>query len=194
MPVFIIRSGKQQGAKLTLPEKEVVFGRDESCAIRLATTEVSRQHCAINSTPDGIFVRDLGSQNQTFVNDVAITEETRLEPGDTLRIGPMLLEVAGQKEKTTADSPSTDVSDVAIDDVIADWLTGENIHSGDAEAVDGETTIIRTNTDAASERKHEPPPAAKKQFKSVAEEGADIIRRHLEMVSNRKKSPDGPAD
>lgn len=106
MAELLIHSGKLQGRKLTLPEGEVVLGRDESCQLRLNSNDISRQHCALTSTAAGLRVRDMGSANGTYVNDVAIEGEVLLHPGDLLRVGPMIFQVPRAKEGSPAASHS----------------------------------------------------------------------------------------
>ena len=177
---LIVQSGKHQGKCLRLPsEGEVVIGRDEHCQIRLASSDVSRHHCVLRMTPDGVVARDLDSRNGTYLNESLMEEETLLKPGDILRIGPIVLQVPGAP---------TLPEHAASDDDIASWLsTSENIGSPDGlEAKPGDTTIIPRP--AALDNPPPPPPApapsreAPRQFRSIAEEAADIIRRHWEVV------------
>ena len=86
MPELVIQSGKLQGKRLVLPAKQMVVGRDEDCDLRIGSALVSRKHCVLQNTPEGILVTDLGSQNGTYVNDIPITGPTILREGDILRI------------------------------------------------------------------------------------------------------------
>ena len=203
MAEMIILSGKHQGKKLSLPETEIVIGRDEQCHLRLASSDVSRQHCALRATPEGVVARDLGSRNGTFVNDVPIEFETVLHPGDVVRVGPLQLKVPGVKAgtKDAGDRPATRVprkprspDDAASDDDIASWLS-EDIPPGSA-AEAGDTTIIPNRPPAAKAASTSEAPAVqekpappmqdaaakdKKKTRSIADEAADIIRRHHEL-------------
>lgn len=179
--VLIILSGKHQGKRLTLPDGEAVIGRDETCQIRLATNEISRQHCRLMCEGDKVVVHDLGSRNGTLVNDVAIHGQAELQPGDTLRVGPVAFQLAGKKSATAA-PPKKSTSD----DSIMDWLTDEGDASGTSD-----TTIVKR--DAAPTRPVVPTPIpdetptplpSQKKFKTVGEEGEDIIQRHYELVQS----------
>ena len=97
MPSLIVQSGKHKGKKIELPDREVVIGRDESCFIRMTSNEVSRQHCAVSLRAEGVYVRDLQSQNGTLVNAVRIENEQVLRDGDVLQVGPVQFEIAGTK-------------------------------------------------------------------------------------------------
>lgn len=177
--ILVILSGKHQGKRLTLPEGEAVVGRDESCQIRLATNEVSRQHCRLVCSGDQVVVHDLGSRNGTLLNDVLIQGQAELQPGDILRIGPVSLQLAGQKGATTP------AKKTPSDDSIMDWLADE-----EGEGKSGDTTIV--HRDAAplrSPKPQEDPPTpipAPKKFKTLGEEGEDIIQRHFELVQSGK--------
>ena len=112
---LIVQSGKHQGKCLRLPsEGEVIIGRDELCQIRLASNDVSRHHCVLRMTPDGVVARDLDSRNGTYLNEILMEEETLLKPGDILRIGPIVLQVPG--------APAIPER-AASDDDIASWLS-----------------------------------------------------------------------
>jgi pSer/pThr/pTyr-binding forkhead associated (FHA) protein len=178
MTELVIQSGKHKGKMLVLPDDDVVVGRDENCQIRLATSEVSRQHCLLRLSSEGLVVRDMGSRNGTFVNDVAIAEETLLKPGDVLRVGPLALQVPHKRKRgdnSGATHPTLTLPKTTTDDDIAGWLSGVE---GEQNAV-GDTTIIprEPKTEVPSMVSDLP----KQKFKTVADEAKDIIRRHWEM-------------
>lgn len=203
MAELIIQSGKLQGKRLVLPDKEVFIGRDEGCHVRLASSLISRKHCSLNSTPNGLVVTDLASQNGTFVNEAAITEPTLLQPGDMLQVGAILFQVPAPAQKVIepvlpksvdklAEKPSG-----ASDADIANWLSDE-FERTPANALD--TTIIKSPTSAAiPEHKpaaHTPlPPTAppapaaetvRRPPRTVKEQAAEIIRRHWAEVRGGK--------
>lgn len=64
------------------------IGRGLDNNIVINDENVSRKHLQILQDDNGnVSVVDVGSTNGTYVNGVRITSETRLSPGDTLRIG-----------------------------------------------------------------------------------------------------------
>jgi pSer/pThr/pTyr-binding forkhead associated (FHA) protein len=69
--------------RLTAPATCVV-GRGTDCDLQLSegvfTWRVSRRHCRIDVTPRGVFVRDLGSRNGTFLNGANIGQRPRGQP------------------------------------------------------------------------------------------------------------------
>jgi pSer/pThr/pTyr-binding forkhead associated (FHA) protein len=63
------------------------IGRGLDNDIVAGHSSVSRHHASIENS-DGVFaVRDLNSQNGTFVGDQRVTEPTRVSDGDTVRFG-----------------------------------------------------------------------------------------------------------
>lgn len=165
MHTLIVESGKHKGKSITLPEKEVVIGREESCFIRMTSADVSRQHCSFIPTDRGLLVRDLSSQNGTFVNGVRIEVDTLLQPGDTVQIGSIKLRLSGPRVAT---GPGSDTSEEEIFGWLSDTDTSTDILKS------SDTTIVKATQPAA------PQPEPKPTFESVAEEARDIIRRHRE--------------
>jgi DNA-binding NtrC family response regulator len=56
------------------------------CELVVADRAVSRVHAELTPEADGLWVRDLGSRNGTYVNGVKVVE-ARVPPGATLRLG-----------------------------------------------------------------------------------------------------------
>ncbi|MEX0702076.1 MAG: response regulator [Planctomycetales bacterium] len=95
--VLVIRSGRNKGQKLLLPGREVTIGRGKTCVLSIDVDGVEERHCTLRPTAEGIVVRDLETRIGTFVNGQRVTAETVLEPGDLLEIGPLQLQLAGDK-------------------------------------------------------------------------------------------------
>ncbi|XP_038398639.1 centrosomal protein of 170 kDa isoform X8 [Canis lupus baileyi] len=84
---FLVSSG---GTRHRLPREMIFVGRDD-CELMLQSRSVDKQHAVINydASMDEHLVKDLGSLNGTFVNDVRIPEQTyiTLKLEDKLRFG-----------------------------------------------------------------------------------------------------------
>ncbi|XP_066238047.1 centrosomal protein of 170 kDa isoform X4 [Saccopteryx leptura] len=84
---FLVSSG---GIRHRLPREMIFVGRDD-CELMLQSRSVDKQHAVINydASADEHLVKDLGSLNGTFVNDVRIPEQTyiTLKLEDKLRFG-----------------------------------------------------------------------------------------------------------
>jgi hypothetical protein len=68
------------------------FGRSSGNDFQIFHESVSRFHCEIELTDDGMIVRDMDSSNGTFINDQPIGEAA-LETGHVLRMGEVRMEV-----------------------------------------------------------------------------------------------------
>jgi len=88
--ILTVIQGPDQGRKYELPDHEPQLIGRSSEALPLQDTTVSRRHAEL--TPDdGVwYIRDLESQNGTYVNGVKIAERQRLRPGDQIRTGSTL--------------------------------------------------------------------------------------------------------
>jgi pSer/pThr/pTyr-binding forkhead associated (FHA) protein len=91
---------KPQGIVLETDDFSVVhpeytIGRADDCDLKLQNRFVSRHHCelVVDDQDKIVRVRDLGSQNGTFVNDGPVTAECELKDGDKLVIGCIPFEV-----------------------------------------------------------------------------------------------------
>jgi len=79
-------AGPLKGAVFQLVSEDVTVGRLASCHLCIGDLSVSRQHCSIQPVEGSFRVRDLGSNNGTFVNGRRI-EECLLADGDQMRVG-----------------------------------------------------------------------------------------------------------
>lgn len=61
----------------------LVIGRGSDCDLVLDEPEMSRRHAVIENSGDGIYLRDLGSANGTFVNGVQVRDAV-LHPDDQI--------------------------------------------------------------------------------------------------------------
>lgn len=197
---LVVQSGKLEGKRLLLPlEKDIVIGREPGCQIVLTSTRISRRHCRLRRTEQGVQVQDLGSQNGTFVNDVVITAETLLTTGDTLRVGATVFEIQPHHKRESPASPKPappkpfdEVSGMTTvvglcsaglsDYEIITWLSDHELASSDSSQ-DGlvsrierlvppkplSATPVSPTMTASADSQH---------TRSYADEAAEIIRRH----------------
>jgi signal transduction histidine kinase/pSer/pThr/pTyr-binding forkhead associated (FHA) protein len=101
--VLSIIQGQSKGRKFELPDHEPQLIGRSSEAIQFDDNAISRRHAEL--TPDdGLwYIRDLDSQNGTYVNGTRIRDRTRLRAGDQIRVGQTLL-VFGQTESKAKDT------------------------------------------------------------------------------------------
>jgi sigma-B regulation protein RsbU (phosphoserine phosphatase) len=74
-----------------LEDRPMVVGRSETCDVRLASPEVSRQHCRLVPVGGGAWeLHDMGSQNGTRVNGRRIAKHP-LTDGDRIEFGKLIV-------------------------------------------------------------------------------------------------------
>ncbi len=77
---------------LRLEGTSLSVGRSETNGVSCAAdARLSRQHLNLEREGDDWAVRDLGSKNGTFLNGVRLTGKRRLQPGDRIVAGKMVL-------------------------------------------------------------------------------------------------------
>ncbi len=103
-----VLQGKPHDRCLHFAKGEFVFGRGPECHVRPNSDWVSRQHCLLRVEDGGVSLRDLGSSNGTLVNGHLITEECQLHDGDTLQVGPLVLQLIITNAATISDQSVTD--------------------------------------------------------------------------------------
>ncbi len=87
-----ITTSEGQTKILRLEGTSLSVGRSETNGVSCAAdARLSRQHLNLEREGDDWAVRDLGSKNGTFLNGVRLTGKTRLQPGDRIVAGKMLL-------------------------------------------------------------------------------------------------------
>ncbi len=82
--------GKKNRYPIT--DKGLIIGRGRSADVFLDDGQVSRQHCQIRLTKEGIIAEDLGSTNGTHVNGKTI-DQCVLDPAVRMKIGEFVLRV-----------------------------------------------------------------------------------------------------
>jgi pSer/pThr/pTyr-binding forkhead associated (FHA) protein len=89
--VLMISQGNQTGLAADLAGGMIMIGRGADCQLILEDDYVSTRHARVVSTPNGIYVEDLGSTNGTYVNGQRITAPTTITLADSVRIGKTIL-------------------------------------------------------------------------------------------------------
>ncbi|MFQ5501291.1 MAG: FHA domain-containing protein [Phycisphaerae bacterium] len=94
MTVALVTFGKSGTRKaFTLDNVTTIIGRKLDADLRIPLSDISREHCEFTLDDDTLMLRDLDSSNGTFVNDEKIFEDTPLNAGDHIRIGPVIFTV-----------------------------------------------------------------------------------------------------
>ena len=87
---MVIEVGPQLGAVLQVPAQGGSVGRAAKCELRLASTQVSRVHAALERVGLDVFVENLSSSKGLFLNQVQV-HRARLIDGDLLQVGDVVL-------------------------------------------------------------------------------------------------------
>ncbi|MFT3707281.1 MAG: FHA domain-containing protein [Archangium sp.] len=99
-PAFLyVERGPGAGQLLEVKQGTVVVGRASVSDLRLQHPSISRRHTQIKRVGEQFFVKDLGSQNGTFVNKSRIATEVEVKPGDSIALGNALLRLRGPLAK-----------------------------------------------------------------------------------------------
>lgn len=83
--IFIAR-GANKGSRFLVTSEGATIGRSTSSSIFLDDVTVSRTHATISKSEGNFILRDAGSLNGTYINNLSITEHT-LASGDEFQIG-----------------------------------------------------------------------------------------------------------
>ncbi len=87
----LVLSGAHKG-EARLVGKRLTIGKSNEADLVLSDASVSRMHCELERTRQGIVVRDLGSTNGTYVEGARI-REAALRPGATLSVGEVAIQL-----------------------------------------------------------------------------------------------------
>ncbi|NOJ92914.1 FHA domain-containing protein [Corallococcus sp. CA049B] len=95
-PAFVyVERGPGAGQLVPLRQGSITLGRSSTSDLRLQHASISRRHAQLTRRGNVFMVRDLGSQNGTFVNRQRIKGEVELQPGDELSLGNATLRLRG---------------------------------------------------------------------------------------------------
>jgi DNA-binding winged helix-turn-helix (wHTH) protein len=92
--------------EIALSDGENVLGREQSAAIWIDDSSVSRRHARVLIDQSGALVEDLGSKNGTLLNGRRLKKTEALSDGDAIVVGParLTLRVLRHSESTKTSS------------------------------------------------------------------------------------------
>lgn len=95
-PAFLyVDRGPGAGQLIPVRQGILVIGRASVSELRLQHPSISRRHAQVTRKGDFFYVKDLGSQNGTYVNRTKIDTEVEVQPGDEIAVGNALLKLRG---------------------------------------------------------------------------------------------------
>jgi len=92
--MILIARGANKGSRFLVTAEGVSIGRSASSSIFLDDVTVSRSHATISKQGNSFVLKDEGSLNGTYINNVSITEHL-LVSGDEFQIGKFHLLFVG---------------------------------------------------------------------------------------------------
>ena len=90
--------------RLPLRSGETILGREGDGVVPLPSPSVSRQHAAVSIDGGAARLRDLGSKNGTFVDDLRVEGPIVLRDGAQLRFGTLHVTYRVAQQSTTTDT------------------------------------------------------------------------------------------
>ncbi|MBZ4416981.1 FHA domain-containing protein [Myxococcus sp. RHSTA-1-4] len=106
-PAFLyVERGPGTGQLVPVKQGPLVMGRSSSSDLRLQHPSISRRHAQLTRRGDNFFLKDLSSQNGTFLNRNRVTSEVVVMPGDEISMGNALLRLRGPGSTPAVGAPS----------------------------------------------------------------------------------------
>ena len=84
--MILIARGPNKGSRFLVTSAGVTVGRSASSSIFLDDITVSRTHATISKDGNNFVLKDAGSLNGTYINNISVTEHV-LVSGDEFQIG-----------------------------------------------------------------------------------------------------------
>ncbi|MFY0569245.1 FHA domain-containing protein [Archangium lansingense] len=112
-PAFLyVERGPGVGQLLPVKQGVLVLGRASTSDLRLQHPSISRRHAQLTRRGDRLTLKDLGSQNGTYVNRARLTSEVELRSGDELALGNAILQLRGpgpapERPRTSSGRPAS---------------------------------------------------------------------------------------
>jgi pSer/pThr/pTyr-binding forkhead associated (FHA) protein len=125
MASLTLLRGEEDGEAFALDTPETTIGREEGCTIHIEGLGISRRHCSIARVEDRYLLRDLDSENGTWVNGQRVREQ-ELRDGDLVGLGVQAsLSFRNQAQAvplptTTAAPAAHPPSDVRTDEALSE--------------------------------------------------------------------------
>ncbi|MFP2930293.1 FHA domain-containing protein, partial [Pyxidicoccus sp. 3LG] len=105
-PAFLyVERGPGTGQLVPVKQGPLVMGRSSSADLRLQHPSISRRHAQLVRRGDRFLLKDLSSQNGTFLNKHRVTSEVEVMTGDEISMGNALLRLRGPGSMPAVGAP-----------------------------------------------------------------------------------------
>ena len=88
---LVMTLGPKRGSTILLDRSVMRIGRDPENEIVIDHPQVSRNHARLTWQSNQVFIEDVGSSNGTFVNRIRLASAQRLNNGDVIGLGGVVL-------------------------------------------------------------------------------------------------------
>lgn len=106
MPEIVIKPKASGMYTVPLEKVRTTLGRSSRNDVCLSDPFASRFHVEVRREGDDYFVADVGSANGTLLNGSVLTRQTRLQPGDEMRIGETTITFARESNASVISNTS----------------------------------------------------------------------------------------
>lgn len=219
VPAYLyVEKGPGAGQLIPVKQGPLVIGRASACDLRLQHPSISRRHAQLVRQADRFVLRDLGSQNGTFVNRVKLSGDKEIHLGDEISLGNAILKLRGHGSITSDQVPQVSLPvrpskrkgmslprvalvATAVGSAAAALLTVALVKFSDpgqpaSDAQQAESAPVAPTDAPAQEAESDsipPPPASEEESLAAAPEPAEEPPPTLAVVLPREEAPE-PAE
>lgn len=138
--LLVVTLGNNVIESRRMDKDRITIGRDDTNDIVLNNPTISRQHAELLLNNGVVRVKDLGSSNGTYINNVKMDEAT-LDTGDEIIVGKYMIKLKSERSLDPAldlsfqsgeESKTTDIGTFKVDDktrkqMLEKYQSSENI-------------------------------------------------------------------
>jgi len=138
--LLVVTFGSNVLESRRIDKEEISIGREDTNDIVLNNPSISRRHSVIRVSDGIVSIKDLGSVNGTFINNVKM-DEAVLDIGDEIVVGKYMIKLKSEKSldpeldlsfQSTEEGKSTDIETFRVDDntrkkMLERYRSGEDI-------------------------------------------------------------------
>jgi pSer/pThr/pTyr-binding forkhead associated (FHA) protein len=202
-PAFLyVEKGPGVGQLIPVKQGPLVIGRASACDLRLQHPSISRRHAQLMRQSERFVLRDLGSQNGTFVNRVKLTGDTEIHAGDEIALGNAVLRLRGPGTGSSDKVPhaalpagkpsrmSMSLTRVALIAAAVSSAVAALLTLAVLKFTDSSTEEASGGTSPSADEKYTPPPPPTEEERAAATE--EDSPRAAKPLGPRTETASGP--